>query len=85
MYVVEYSREADKVLTNMARNVREQVIAKIEELARDPYAANNNVRRLRGRREYRLRVQDWRVIYRVLDDRLVLLVIKIGTRGQVYE
>ena len=34
---------------------------------------------------HRKRVQDWRVIYRVLDDRVVLLIIKIGVRGQVYE
>jgi mRNA interferase RelE/StbE len=43
------------------------------------------VSRLQGRPEYRLRVQDWRVIYRLVDDRIVLLVIKIGARGQVYE
>ncbi len=38
-----------------------------------------------GRPESRLRVQDWRVIYRLLDDRLLLVIIKIGSRGEVYE
>ena len=46
---------------------------------------HNNVTRLQGRPEFRLRVHDCRVIYRVMDDRIVLLVIKIGSRGQVYE
>ncbi len=85
MHSIEYSRDAAKALAKMPRNARELVLSKIEELARDPYAPNNNVRRLTGRPESRLRVQDWRVIFRVLDDRVVLLVIKIGARGQVYE
>ena len=54
-------------------------------MAANPYAAHSNVTRLRGRPEFRLRVQDWRVIYRVLDDRVVMLVIKVGSRGQVYQ
>ena len=40
---------------------------------------------MQGRPEFRLRVQDWRVIYRLFDDRVVMLIIKIGGRGQVYE
>lgn len=85
MYSIEYSREAEKVLAKIPGNLRMLLVSKIEDLACDPFAANNNVRRLAGRVEFRLRVQDWRVIYRVLDDRVVLLIIKIGSRGQVYE
>lgn len=85
MHSIEYTREAAKALAKMPRNLRALVVSKIEDLARDPFAPNNNVRQLTGRPECRLRVQDWRVLYRVLDDRLVLLVIKIGPRGKVYE
>lgn len=85
MHSIEYSREAIKVLEKMPRNLRELVVRKIEAVADAPYATHPNVTRLQGRPEFRLRVQDWRVIYRVLDDRVVMLVIKIGGRGQVYE
>jgi mRNA interferase RelE/StbE len=68
-----------------ASHVREMVMGKIEAVAGNPYAAHNNVTRLQGRPEFRLRVQDWRVIYRLLDDRVMMLVIKIGGKGQVYE
>ncbi len=85
MYRIEYLKRADKALSKMPRNVRALVVAKIDELARDPFAPNNNVRKLVGTAAFRLRVQDWRVIYRVLDDRLVLLVVRIGPRGEVYE
>lgn len=85
MHSIEYSREASKALARMPRDLRALMLGKIEAVAADPYAQHNNVTRMQGRLEFRLRVHDWRVIYRVLDDRLVLLVIKIGGRGQVYE
>jgi mRNA interferase RelE/StbE len=85
MYTVEYSREALRTLMHMPRNVRELIRSKIEVIASNPLGWHAYVSRLQGRPEYRLRVQDWRVIYRLVDDRIVLLVIKIGARGQVYE
>jgi mRNA interferase RelE/StbE len=84
MHSIEFTREADKAMSRMPRDLRVLVMKKIEAVAADPHAAHNNVTRLQGRPEFRLRVHDWRVIYRVLDDRVVLLVIKIGGRGQVY-
>lgn len=85
MHSIEYTKEARKALARMPRDLSALVERKIEAVAADPYAQHNNVTRLQSRPEYRLRVHDWRVLYRVLDDRLVLLVIKIGGRGQVYE
>jgi len=35
--------------------------------------------------EWRLRVGDWRVIYDIYDDRLVVDVVKVAGRGQVYK
>jgi len=37
-----------------------------------------------GESELRIRVGDWRVIYSVQDDELLVLVIKIGHRSDVY-
>lgn len=51
----------------------------------DPYATHHNVTKLVGRPGYRLRVGDWRVIYELQNQQLVMLVVKIGPRGEVYE
>lgn len=56
---------------------------KIEELAADPLSLSANVKRLHGRSEYRLRVQDWRIIFRI--ENSILWIDDIGPRGSVYE
>ncbi|ODT36022.1 MAG: hypothetical protein ABS55_07515 [Lautropia sp. SCN 70-15] len=83
-YRIELTRQAARALESMPANVRALLIGKIRLLAQGPHALGNNVSKLTGRNEFRLRVQDWRVIYRLFDDRMVLLIIKIGVRGDVY-
>lgn len=68
----------------MPRNLRECVVSKIEDLARDPFDAAN-VRQLVGQPGYRLRVGDWRVIYDVEQGRLLVRVLRIAPRGGAYE
>ena len=85
MHSIEFSKDAVKALARMPRDLRELIVEKIEIIAANPHAAHRNAKPLQGRPEYRLRVHDWRVIYRILDERVVLLVIKIGVRGQVYQ
>lgn len=85
MYKIEYKQQAVKTLLKMPRNTARLVKEKIEHLARSPYAVNNNVKRLEGVGGYRLRVGDWRVLYEIVDDRLVIVVVKIKPRGDAYK
>lgn len=85
MYQIDYTRDAVKALRLMPRNVSLQIRGKIEQLAADPFAANNNVRKLVGREAYRLRVGDWRVIYEIDGGRLVILVLTVAPRGGAYQ
>lgn len=78
------SREAAKTLAKMPRNLRVLLVSKIEDLARDPFGAAN-VKALVGRPGYRLRVGDWRVVYDVDSERVVVRVLRVGPRGGVYE
>ena len=84
MYHIEYRASAKKTLRKIPRNVAKTIVGKINQLAQNPYAPNNNVTRLTGESGYRLRVGDWRVLYDIHDDRLVIEVVKIGPRGGVY-
>lgn len=85
MYTVIYSKEAKRTLVKMPKNVAVTIQGKIDALAADPYAQNNNATKLQGREGYRLRVGDWRVIYEIVDDNLVIHVVRIAARGNIYE
>ena len=57
--------------------------AALKQLAEAPYQ-NTNVKKLVGSDFYRLRVADWRVIYDIYDDKLVITVLEMGHRKEVY-
>ncbi len=84
MYHILFAKQADKALRKMPRKMAQLIRQKLEQLAENPLARNPNVTRLQGRPGYRLRVGDWRVIYEVEDDRLIILVLRIAPRGGVY-
>jgi mRNA interferase RelE/StbE len=58
MFKIEYSQESLKNMKSMPRNVADTIQGKIEQLAADPFAPNNNVRKLEGRPGFRLRFGD---------------------------
>ena len=85
MYLIEYRRDASKALKSLPRNVAVRIAGKLDALAVDPFAPNQNVKKLVGREAYRLRIGDWRVIYEIYRDRLVIHVVAVAPRGGVYQ
>ena len=80
---IKYSRAAVGALLRMPSNTAKRIRSKIEQYAADPRTLANNVKRLRGGKEMRLRVGDWRIIFR--EDGAVLAIIHIAPRGKVYD
>jgi mRNA interferase RelE/StbE len=69
----------------MQRNVAVSIREKLEQIAQNPYEQHATVTKLQNRPGYRLRVGDWRVIYEIQNEHLVILVLKIAPRGEVYQ
>lgn len=44
-----------------------------------------DIQKLAGRTGYRLRIGNWRALYRVKKEKLIIEVIKIGPRGDIYK
>jgi len=84
MYRIVFTKQATRSLHKMPRNMARLIREKLDQLAQEPYTRNPNLTKLQGRSGYRLRVGDWRVIYELEDERLVILVLKVGPRGEVY-
>ena len=84
MYTVVTTRSFNKAIARLPMNWQKRILAKIKEVAVNPYAPSNNLTKLQGREAYRLRVGDWRVIYELHDERLVMAILEVGPRGGIY-
>ena len=81
---VSFSGDALKTLTRLPANTAKLIRKKIEQYATEPKALANNVKALKGAKGVlRLRVGDWRVLFR--EDATNLAVLEIGPRGSVYD
>ena len=85
MYAIRFSRPAIKVLTRMPQDIAGRVRTELAKIAANPTAYRGDWKRLQGSQFWRLRVGDWRAICDLRDGELVLLVLKIGPRGDVYK
>ena len=68
----------------MPCNTADIIMKKIEALAADPFAPSSNVKKLTSHPGYRLRIGDWRVVYTIQQDRLLIAVVRIVPRGEAY-
>jgi mRNA interferase RelE/StbE len=81
---VEFDRRGKKEFLaikdmRLARRIRDAILR----LADDPRPPG--CRKLEGREnEWRVRVGTWRVIYQIEEDRVVVLVVRVAPRGEVY-
>ncbi len=86
MYKLFYSREAISSLRKISGRIAKRICSKLESLAKDPHAKNNNVKPLKGAEaNYRLRVGDWRALYILNNKDKQIIIVNIDTRGVVYK
>ena len=85
MYKVKYHKDALKELRKMPRNTSKAITGKIQLLANDPAKLANNIKKLTDHPGYRLRVGNWRIIYTIHNEELMIHVIRIKPRGKVYK
>jgi mRNA interferase RelE/StbE len=84
VYKITFTKQAAKSLQKIPLKTAVIIREKLVQLAENPFAAHLNATKLQGRPGYRLRVGDWRVIYEIQKDELVIIVLKVSPRGEVY-
>lgn len=83
-YKVEWKRSAVKELRDFPRDAVERILEAVEQLSENPYPVG--VRKLVGSEHtYRIREGDYRVIYTVAASALIVEVIRVGHRKDVYD
>ena len=83
-YTVEFLKTAEEELAKLPKEAQRQIMKKVEGLKDDPRPAV--VKQLKSPEKFlRLRVGDYRVIYLVEGKHLVVLVVSIGDRKDIYD
>lgn len=85
-YSVQLSKPAQTYLSKLDRPTKERIVKSLRHLALDPYSELLDIKPLTGRPDQiRLRVGNYRIIYKVENDILIIYVIAIRPRGDVYK
>lgn len=82
---LEFDKAAVRSLRKLPARRRDAVLARLEAIAADPYGRHANVKLLQGEQSaFRLRVGDWRAVYRLDDATDTMRVTRFEPRGSVY-
>jgi mRNA interferase RelE/StbE len=79
---VVFTPEAAREFEALDSTIRERVEAALDQLAVAPLSLRNQIKRLKGQTALRLRVGDWRIIFQLRSDEI--LVLMIAHRSEAY-
>ena len=82
MYELIYSPSALKQLEKLEHNIKERIVIALERLRIRPESCD--IKKLVGMQGYRFRVGDYKVIFDMEKNRLIILVLQIGHRKNIY-
>jgi len=83
-YRIEITPRAKKDLKALAVRERQRVVDQIDALQADPRPPGS--KKLKGKEDfYRIRVGDYQVVYLVEDEVLLILIVRVGDRKEIYE
>lgn len=83
LYAISYVPSAAKAIRKLDRPTARRLLDAIELLASNPRPPGY-IQLKGGNGEFRIRVGDYRIIYDIQDDELVVLVLRLGHRREVY-
>ena len=81
-YDITFSDFADKQLSKLPLNTQNRIVTTIKRCRIRPYS---HVKKLVGSKYFRLRVGDYRVIMDIIDNKLIIHVIEVGHRKNIYK
>jgi len=86
MYRLLFLSSAKKEFKKLDTPIQKSIKEKLTILSKNPDALKNNIKALKGgyKGKFRLRVHQYRVIFQIKNDELIIVVIRIGHRKEIY-
>jgi len=85
MYILKYRRQARNYLARLPIKIKSRIVDTLHEIKENPDDPNLDVDKLKGKSGYRLRVGQYRIIYTRNRDQLIIEVVTIRPRGDIYK
>ena len=84
MYKIELARQAEKFIRDQNQSLQAKLVAVLRKLAENPRPGK--VTKLKGLDElYRVRVGNYRIVYTIEEKKLLILIVRIAHRKDVYK
>ena len=85
MYNLVIKKQAKKRLKALAASTRARIAGQIQMLGLNPDDDRLDIKKMKGKSGYRLRVGQWRVIFERDDLVKIISIERVGARGDVYK
>ena len=82
-YSIEIKKSAAKEIEKLPKTVLKRILNKIQSLSTEPRPSG--CKKLTADEKYRLRVGDYRILYSIEDDKVLVYIVKVGHRKKVYD
>lgn len=82
-YEIEFRRSVEKELSKIPKQDQIRILKKTLALASNPRPPYSQ--KLSGQERYRIRQGIYRIVYEIYDDRLVIVIVRIAHRKDVYK
>ncbi|MCL5031855.1 MAG: type II toxin-antitoxin system RelE/ParE family toxin [Thermotogae bacterium] len=83
-YEILIHHNAQKIIKKLPNNLIREILDSMNDLADNPRLTGSE--KLKGYKNlWRIRVGEWRIIYAIEDERLIVVVVELAPRGQAYK
>jgi mRNA interferase RelE/StbE len=84
IYEVKFTKGARKLFRKLSQELQARIQSQIDDLAIEPRP--DGVKKLQGEENsYRIRVGEYRVVYEIYDDILLVTIVRVGHRNKIYK
>ena len=83
MYSIEFGKSVEKDLSKIPQQDQIRILQKIRGLTINPRPPTS--KKLSGQELYRVRQGNYRIVYEIKDELLVILIVRVGNRKEVYK
>ena len=82
-FKLKFAKSVKKDLRKIPNNDVSKILKLINSLLDDPYP--NNVKKLSHNNKFRIRYRNYRILYKIINNELIIFVLKVSHRKDVYK